>query len=110
MGEFECQTHRAQFTKPDAACALKLRIYQGGCAWGRNGHLVMIQHEHINAALLKPFDRGDGCRPAIDREQQGGIELHQAILDAFLAQAITFLQSVRQIVIHLPAQSLHDFD
>src|SRR5437899_8358854 len=70
---------------------------------------MMIQNDDIDSALAKPLN-GANCRgPAIDRQQQLDGKSPEAIFDAVLAQTVAFIQTVRQVMVHSPAERGQNF-
>ncbi len=99
--EFERQPDRAEFR--EGACPT-LRIHQGRRGGRWIGNLMMIQYDDINSALAKPVNRGNCRGPAIDRQQQLDGKSPQTIFDPVLAQTVAFIQTVRQVMVHSPAE------
>jgi hypothetical protein len=53
---------------------------------------VVIEHNHIHAALSEIGDLDHGRRAAIDCDQKLRMMLLNAAIHAFTAQSVTFLQ------------------
>ena len=87
-----------------AGSGSQLRIHQG--RRGRRGmrNLMVVQHNHLDASLLKPVNRRHGCRAAIDCQQQLDGKFFETMFDSIPAQAVAFLQPARKVMIDLPAQ------
>ena len=91
-------------------CCSELGIDQGDGGRRRGGNLMMVQHDHVHAALAEPGDGGDGGRAAVHGEQQRHGELPEAILHAILAEAVAFVHAMRQVVMDLPAERAQHFE
>ena len=88
----------------------ELRVDQGGGGRGGGGDLVVVENDDVHAALAERGDGGDGGGAAVHGEQQGGGEFRQAILHAFLAEAVAFIHAMGQVVVDLPAEGAEDFE
>ena len=70
---------------------------------------MVVENDDVDAALFEPGNGLDARGAAIDREEQGGREFVEAILDGFLAKAITFVHAVREIIIRSPTETGQNF-
>jgi hypothetical protein len=70
---------------------------------------MMIEDDDIDAAPAERGDGVDGGGAAIDGQEQSGGELVEALFDPIRAQAVTFLQAMRQVAVRVPAEPGQDF-
>ena len=70
---------------------------------------MMVQHNHIHAALLEPCDGFDRRRAAIHSQQERCGEFFQAVFHAFPAQAVAFVHAIRQVVMCRPSERAQNF-
>ena len=68
---------------------------------------MMIENDHVNAAILQPLDGFNRSRSTIHRQEKPDGEFLQTVRHAIGAEAVAFLQSMREIVIHAPAHPPH---
>ena len=64
---------------------------------------MMIQDDHVHAAILQPLDWFNGGRSAIHGEEQADGKFLEAMGHPIGAEPVAFLQPVREIVVHAPA-------
>jgi hypothetical protein len=87
-----------------------LGVDQGGGGGGGGANLVVVQHDDVDAALAQRGDGGDGVRAAVHGEEQGSGELREAMLDAVVAEAVTLVHAMREVVLDVPAERTEHFE
>ena len=65
---------------------------------------MVVEDQHINAALAQPGDLGARGRTAIHGKEQLHRNLLQAVLHAGLAESVALVHAMRQVAMHRPAE------
>ncbi len=100
MSDFEDDAHAAQVGKSPVA---ELGVHQCGAGGQRGFGFVVIEHDHVDAAVAQRGDLGGGIRAAIHgHEKVGRMEFHAAF-EAGCAEAVAFAGAQGQEALHAAA-------